>query len=103
MSYGTSSGALRFVKCFFSYCAEEAFDIILMTHPSSVGALPRVCHPVPSDFDPRKDAGRVSNEEQVFLQPFSTETKNKADDEKKLVGEYTVIFIYQNNIHYNVY
>jgi hypothetical protein len=59
-----------FLKCFFSSCAEEAFDIILMTHPSSVGALPRVCHPVPPDFDPRQDAGRVSNEGNNFLQLF---------------------------------
>jgi hypothetical protein len=43
-----------------------------MTHPSSVGALPRICHPVPPDFDPRKDAGRVSNEEQVCVQFFAT-------------------------------
>jgi hypothetical protein len=55
---------------FFFYFAEEAFDIILMTHPSSVGALPRICHPVPPDFDPRKDAGRVSNEGNNFLQLF---------------------------------
>jgi hypothetical protein len=59
-----------FQKSFFFYFAEEAFDIILMTHPSSVGALPRICHPVPPDFDPRKDAGRVSNEEQVCVQFF---------------------------------
>ena len=38
---------------------KEAFDIILMTHPSSVNKLPKECIPVPSDFDPTaKGPGR---------------------------------------------
>jgi hypothetical protein len=37
-----------------TFSSAEAFDIILMTHPSSVAKLPRACRPLPPDFDPRR-------------------------------------------------
>ena len=38
-------------------CLPQEFDIILLTHPTSIPLLPNICQPVPQDFNPLAVSG----------------------------------------------
>jgi len=74
----------------------EAFDIILMTHPTSVSKLPAVCQPMPADFDPRTAAdlpGRCLYRELVGISERDHRFDGYLNSQECLVNEAAAAFL----------